>query len=83
MSTKFDQFVGEVLNPKLQKDLGSISSETEVIRSIRQDLTKCGSRLENLKYQLSDHNDHKKAAMAMDALISIDNARKILFKLQD
>ena len=76
MNTKFDQFISEMVGSEG-------SSETEVIRSIRQDLTRCGSRLENLKYQLSERKDHKKAAMAMDALISIDNARKVLFDLQD
>jgi len=80
MNTKFDNFISEMMGSE-----GSSfdSSETEVIRSIRQDLSKCGSHLENLKYQFSEQRDHNKAAKVMDALISVDNARKILFDLQD
>jgi len=76
MNTKFDSFISEMMGSEG-------SSETDVIRSIRQDLTKCGSHLENLKYQFSEQRNHNKAAKVMDALISVDNARKILFNLQD
>ncbi len=76
MNTKFDNLISEMMGSEA-------SSESEVIRSIRQDLTKCGSKLENLKYQFSEQRDHNKAAKVMDALISVDNARKILFNLQD
>jgi len=76
MNTKFDNLISEMMGSEG-------SSETDVIRSIRQDLTKCGSKLENLKYQFSEQRDHNKAAKVMDALISVDNARKILFNLQD
>ena len=76
MNTKFDNFISEMLGSEG-------SSETEVIRSIRQDLAKCGSHLENLKYQFSEQRNHNKAAKVMDALISVDNANKILFDLQD
>lgn len=81
MSNKFDQFVGEVLNPKLQKDLGSISSETEVIRSIRQDLTKCSSNLDNLadRYERTS----SEALAIRGAMMKVDEARRILFNLQD
>jgi len=80
MNTKFDNLVSEMMGSGSSSEIET--SETDVIRSIRQDLTKCGSNLENLKYQFSEQKDHKKAAEVMDALISVDNARKILFKLQ-
>lgn len=80
MSNKFDQFVGEVLNPKLQKDVGSIS-ETDIIRSIRQDLTKCSSNLDNLadRYERTS----QEALKVRQAVMKVDEARRILFNLQD
>ena len=80
MNTKFNQFVGEILNPKLQKDLGSVS-ETEVIRSIRQDLTKCSSNLDNLadRYERTS----SEALAIRQAMMKVDEARRILFNLQD
>ena len=75
-SKKFDNLVKEMLGSET-------SSETELIRSIHQNLTQSGSRLENLKYQFSEQRNHRKAAAATDALIAIDKARKILFDLQD
>jgi hypothetical protein len=89
MNTKFDNFISEMMGSEGSSEIETSetdvkeTSETDVIRSIRQDLTKCGSKLENLKYQFSEQRDHNKAAKVMDALISVDNARKILFNLQD
>lgn len=80
MNKKFDSFIGEILNPKLERGAGNIS-ENEVIRSIRQDLTKCSSNLDNLasRYEGTD----PKALRIRQAVMKVDEARKILFDLQD
>ena len=80
MSNKFDQFVGEVLNPKLQKDVASIPSESAIISKIRQDLTDCSSDLDNLAYQYK--RDSQMALGLRRAMMKVDEARTILFTLQ-
>ena len=64
MNTKFDSFIGEMMGSEAP-------SETDVIRSIRQDLQTCSSRLANLKH-----------SEAQEAMSKVDEARKILFDLQ-
>jgi hypothetical protein len=74
MSNKFDSFISEMMGSEG-------SSETEVIRSIRQDLTKCSSNLDNLadRYQRTS----SEALAIRRAMMKVDEARKILFDLQD
>ena len=74
MSTKFDQLVNEMVGSES-------SSETEVIRSVRQDLTKCSSRLDHLadRYKRTG----AEALRIRQAMMKVDEARKILFDLQD
>jgi len=52
MNTKFDQFISEMVGSEG-------SSETDIIRSIRQDLTKCSSNLENLQAHANKSYNHK------------------------
>lgn len=80
MSTKFDQLVSEMINPKLEKDPGSIS-ETDIIRSIRQDLTKSSSNLDNLADRWE--RTSPQALQVRQAMMKVDEARRILFNLQD
>jgi hypothetical protein len=74
MSNKFDSFISEMMGSEG-------SSETEVIRSIRQDLTKCSSNLDNLadRYQRTS----SEALAIRGAMMKVDEARRILFNLQD
>ena len=64
MNTKFDSFISEMMGTEAP-------SEMDIIRSIRQDLTKCSSRLANLKH-----------SEAQEAMSKVDEARQILFDLQ-
>jgi hypothetical protein len=74
MNNKFDSFISEMMGSEG-------SSETEVIRSIRQDLTKCSSNLDNLadRYQRTS----SEALAIRGAMMKVDEARRILFNLQD
>ena len=74
MSNKFDSFISEMMGSEG-------SSETEVIRTIRQDLTKCSSNLDNLadRYQRTS----SEALAIRGAMMKVDEARRILFNLQD
>ena len=74
MNTKFDQFISEMVGSEG-------SSETEVIRSIRQDLTKSSSNLDNLasRYERTS----PEALKIRQAVMKVDEARRILFDLQD
>jgi len=74
MSNKFDSFISEMMGSEG-------SSETEVIRSIRQDLTKCSSNLDNLadRYERTS----SEALAIRGAMMKVDEARRILFNLQD
>ena len=81
MNTKFDQLVSEMISPELEKGVGNIKSETEVIRSIRQDLTKCSSNLDNLADRWE--RTSPEALKVRQAMMKVDEARRILFNLQD
>jgi hypothetical protein len=70
---KFDRLVSEMM--------GSEASETDVIRSIRQDLTDCSSNLDNFASQFEGSSP--KAMAIRQAMMKVDAARDILFKLQD
>ena len=74
MSNKFDSFISEMMGSEG-------SSETEVIRTIRQDLTKCSSNLDNLadRYERTS----SEALAIRGAMMKVDEARRILFNLQD
>ena len=74
MSTKFDQFISE-----MSKSEGFTS--TDIIRSIRQDLTKCSSNLDNLAYRYE--RTSSEALAIRGAMMKVDEARRILFNLQD
>ena len=67
MNTKFDSFISEMMGSEAPSEV----SEMDIIRSIRQDLTKCSSRLANLKH-----------SEAQEAMSKVDEARQILFDLQ-
>jgi hypothetical protein len=74
MNTKFDQFISE-----MSKSEGFTT--TDIIRSIRQDLTKCSSNLDNLadRYERTSQD----ALAIRGAMMKVDEARRILFNLQD
>ncbi len=74
MNTKFDNFINEMMGSEG-------SSETDVIRSIRQDLTKCSSNLDNFASQFEGSSP--KAMAIRQAMMKVDAARDILFNLQD
>lgn len=79
MSNKFDSFISEMMSSEGSSELGS--SETEVIRRISQDLTKCSSNLDNLasRYERTS----PEALKIRQAVMKVDEARRILFNLQD
>lgn len=74
MSAKFDQFISE-----MSKSEGFTSSD--IIRNIRQDLTKSSSNLDNLadRYERTS----QEALKIRQAMMKVDEARRILFDLQD
>ena len=78
MSTKFNQLVNEMIGT----DRASMRSEK--LRSIRQDLTKSSSDIENLaNHYQSVMEDETKAEKLRQAAEMIDKVRNILFDLQD
>ena len=78
MSTKFNQLVNEMIGT----DRASMRSEK--LRSIRQDLTKSSSDIENLaNHYQSVMEDETKAEKLRRAAEMIDKVRNILFDLQD
>lgn len=81
MNTKFDSFISEMISPELEKGVGNIKSETDIIRSIRQDLTKCSSNLDNLAHRWE--RTSREAQRVRQAVMKVDEARRILFDLQD
>jgi hypothetical protein len=72
---KFDNLISEMM--------GSDSDEMGIIRQIRQSLTLNGARLENLKVQAMKSNDNKMSAALSKVLMLVDEARRILFDLQN
>jgi hypothetical protein len=74
MNTKFDSFISEMMGSEG-------SSETDVIRSIRQDLTKSSSNLDNFASQFE--RSSPKAMAIRQAMMKVDAARDILINLQD
>jgi hypothetical protein len=74
MNTKFDSFISEMMGSEG-------SSETDVIRSIRQDLTKSSSNLDNFASQFE--RSSPKAMAIRQAMMKVDAARNILINLQD
>lgn len=74
MDNKFDSFIKEMMGSE-----GSMPSD--IIRSIRQDLTKCSSRLDHLadRYERTG----PEALKIRQAMMKVDEARRILFDLQD
>lgn len=75
MNTKFDQIMSEAIN----KSEGFTS--TDIIRRIRQDLTQSSSRLDNLAGRWESTS--REAQRIRQAMLKIDEARTILWDLQD
>jgi hypothetical protein len=88
MNTKFDSFISEMMGSEGSSETSNNKvfprSELEVnnkIRSIRQDLTKCSSNLDNFASQFEGSSP--KAMAIRQAMMKVDAARDILFNLQD
>ena len=78
MNTKFDNLVSEMIG------MGRTSMRADKLRNIRQDLMQSSSSIESLAYHYQTViEDESKAESLRSAAAKIDEARKILFDLQD
>jgi hypothetical protein len=78
MDNKFDSFISEMIG------MGRTSMRSEKLRNIRQDLMQSSSNIESLAYHYQTVvEDESKAESLRSAAAKIDEARKILFDLQD